>query len=119
MIRGEIKLTPPQQLDGAQISPLRATGGPQLGDTMSCLKTIADGRIAFIAVFLEGGKILSYRRAVAYDRCAQADYAPLAAPPRPQAVRVKPARGKPTAKPIADPLAMPSAQPPEPEATAD
>jgi hypothetical protein len=98
LIRGAVKLKPPQQLEGAEISPLRATSGPQLGDTMLCLKTVADGRTTLIAVFLEAGQVLSYRRAVVYDRCEQEAYAQLAAP-RAKAAAARPARRKPLPRP--------------------
>lgn len=112
LIRDGVKLKPPQKLDGAELSPLRRTSGPQLGDSMLCLKTMAEGRTAFIAVFFESGKVLSYRRAVVYDRCEQDVYALLAAAPRAKPAPVKPGRGKPA-------HAGAVAQPPSAAATAD
>jgi hypothetical protein len=111
LVRDGVKLQPPQQLDGAQVSPLRATGGPQLGDTMLCLKTMADGRTGFIAVFFEAGKVLSYRRAIAYDRCEPEPYSRLFMPPSRKAAPVRSTRAKPAAiarpLPIGKPLPTP------------
>jgi hypothetical protein len=76
-------------LDAAEISPLRATFGPELGDTMLCLRTPLAGQPAYIAVFFEGGRVLDYRRAVAIDRCAGAVYAPLPKAPPPKRARAK------------------------------
>ena len=84
-IRAGVKLTPDTLLTGAQISPLRATQGPQLGDTMTCLK-LAGENTGYVAVFFEHGNVLSYRRAVALDRCAQGPFTALAlAPAKPKA----------------------------------
>src|SRR4051794_30450205 len=37
-IRAAVKLEPATRIEGAQVSPLRATVGPQLGDAIACLK---------------------------------------------------------------------------------
>ena len=76
-VRASVKLTPDTRIDGAQISPLRATQAPQLGDAMTCLK-LAGMDTGYIAVFFERGKVLSYRSAVALDRCAQGPFTALA-----------------------------------------
>jgi hypothetical protein len=76
-------------LDAAEISPLRATFGPELGDTMLCLRTPLAGQPVYIAVFFEGGRVLDYRRAVAIDRCAGAVYAPLPKAPPPKRARAR------------------------------
>jgi hypothetical protein len=81
-IRATVKLQPAALLDGAQMAPLRATSGPQLGDAMTCLK-LAGPPPAYIAVFFDRGQVLSYRRAVAYDRCEEGPYSALAAPAKP------------------------------------
>jgi hypothetical protein len=77
LVRREVTLTAPATLDGAGISELRAAGGPQLGDTMVCLR-LAGERPGYLAVFFEGTTVLSYRRAVAVDRCESATYTALA-----------------------------------------
>lgn len=76
-MRAGVKLTPDTRIDGAQISPLRATQPPQLGDAMTCLK-LAGMDTGYIAVFFEHGTVLSYRSAVAFDRCAQGPFTALA-----------------------------------------
>jgi hypothetical protein len=86
LIRRDVTLVAPATLDGAEVSELRGTGGPQPGDTMACLRTGGE-RAAYIAVFFEAGRVIDYRRAVALDRCAGAAYAQL-----PQAAQVKAAR---------------------------
>jgi len=89
-IRAGVKLTPDTLLAGAQISPLRATQGPQLGDAMTCLKLVAEPPV-YIAVFFERAKVLSYRRAVALDHCAQGPFTTLAvtAPAKPKIAHKK------------------------------
>jgi len=79
-VRAGVKLTPDTLLNGAQISPLRTTSGPQLGDSMTCLK-LAGETAGYVAVFFERGKVLSYRRAVAFDHCAQGPFMTLVAAP--------------------------------------
>ena len=76
-IRASVKLTPDTLLNGAQISALRATQGPQLGDAMTCLK-LSGEPTSYIAVFFEHAKVLSYRRAVAFDHCEQGPFTALA-----------------------------------------
>lgn len=89
-MRAGVKLTPDTRIDGAQISPLRATQAPQLGDAMICLK-LAGMDTGYLAVFFERGKVLNYRSAVALDRCRQGPFTQLAAAPakpkRPQKAR--------------------------------
>ncbi len=76
LIVRDVQLTPASLLANAQVSPLRATAGPQLGDALACLRLEGE-RPAFVAVFFEAGKVIDYRRAVALDRCEGADYSPL------------------------------------------
>jgi hypothetical protein len=90
IIRKEVKLTPPDLLVGAQVSELRQTRGPQIGDWMVCLKTTKDNAVVYFPVFFEGQAILTYRRAIAIDDCQSANYSPLAMP--------APAAKKPPAK---------------------
>jgi hypothetical protein len=78
-IRAGVTLKPASLLDGADVSPLRMTTGPQLGDGMLCLRTHGDRGVGYVAVFFERGTIIDYRRAVAIDRCASESYAPLPA----------------------------------------
>ena len=87
-MRDGVRLSPETRLDGAQISPLRATHGPQLGDAMACLK-LAGLDAGYIAVFFERARVLSYRRAVALDYCAQGPFTALAAAPKPKAAHKK------------------------------
>lgn len=89
-IRAAVVLKGDGALDAAEVSPLRATYGPELGETMLCLRTPLAGQPAYIAVFFEGGRVLDYRRAVAIDRCAGAVYAPL-----PKAAKAGPAKRTP------------------------
>lgn len=79
-IRAAVKLEPATRIEGAQISPLRATMGPQIGDALACLK-LAGQPGGYIAVFFEHGKVLSYRSAVAYDHCGEGPFTQLAAAP--------------------------------------
>jgi len=88
-VRAGVKLTPDALLNGAQISTPRATTAPQIGDAMACLK-LAGAAGGYVAVFFEHGKVLSYRRAVAFDHCTLGPFSQLAAAP----VRAKPARTK-------------------------
>ena len=73
-----VTLAAPVSLANADISVLRPTAGPQLGDAIVCVR-LASGA-GFIAVFFEAGKVINYRRAVAVDRCDGLAYEPLAAP---------------------------------------
>jgi hypothetical protein len=73
-----VTLAAPISLANADVSALRPTAGPQLGDAVTCVR-LANGA-GFIAVFFEAGKIINYRRAVAVDRCDGLTYEPLAAP---------------------------------------
>jgi hypothetical protein len=65
---------------GAEVSMLRQTRGPQPGDWMACLRASKSGRMTYIAIFLEGEKILDYRTAISYDRCEGENYEAL--PPK-------------------------------------
>ena len=60
-------LVAPASLANADVSALRPTAGPQLGDAVACVRLA--GGSGFIAVFFEAGKVINYRRAVAVDRC--------------------------------------------------
>ena len=66
-VLGAVTLAAPISLANADVSALRPTAGPQLGDAVACVR-LADGA-GFIAVFFEAGKVINYRRAVAVDRC--------------------------------------------------
>ena len=77
-ILAAVTLTAPVSLANGDVSPLRPTAGPQLGDSVACVR-LARGA-GFIAVFFEAGKVINYRRAIALDRCDGQDYEPLAAP---------------------------------------
>ena len=63
-----------------QVSALRETGGPQMGDWMACLRISKPSGMKYIAIFFEDEKILDYRTAVTIDRCEGETYGPL--PPR-------------------------------------
>jgi hypothetical protein len=93
-IRASVKLTPDTLLYGAQMSPLRTTQGPQLGDAMTCLK-LAGEPPAYIAVFFERAKVLSYRRAVAFDHCAQGPFTALVVAAKPNIAHKKTAHPQP------------------------
>ena len=75
-IAAVVTLSAPASLANADVSPLRPTAGPQLGDSVACVRLT--GGAGFIAVFFEAGKVLNYRRAVAVDRCNGLAYEPLA-----------------------------------------
>ena len=77
-IAAAVTLAAPVSLANADISALRPTAGPQLGDAVACVRLA--NRAGFIAVFFEAGKIINYRRAVAVDRCDGLAYEPLTAP---------------------------------------
>ena len=77
-IAAAVTLVAPASLVNADVSALRPTAGPQLGDLVACVR-LASGA-GFIAVFFEAGKVINYRRAVAVDRCDGLAYEPLAAP---------------------------------------
>jgi hypothetical protein len=76
-IASAVTLAAPASLANADISALRPTAGPQLGDAVACVRLA--NRAGFIAVFFETGKVINYRRAVAVDRCDSLAYEPLAA----------------------------------------
>ena len=84
-ISAAVTLAAPVSLTNADVSPLRPTAGPQLGDAAACVRLA--GGAGFIAVFFEAGKVINYRRAVALDRCDGLAYEPLAAPPMTGTVR--------------------------------
>jgi len=88
--------------NGAQVSALRKTVGPEPGDWMACLKseikqsdtkpgetTQAETKanIAFFAVFIEGETVNTFRRSVVIDQCESAEYAPLNPPIPPATVK--------------------------------
>ena len=77
-IAAAVTLVAPVSLANADVSALRATAGPQLGDAAACVRLA--GGAGFITVFFEAGKVINYRRAVAVDRCDGLAYEPLAAP---------------------------------------
>lgn len=81
-ITGAVTLTPPASLAQADVSEMRGTAGPQLGDAMACLR-LNGAASGYIAVFFEDGHVINYRRAVAVDHCEALAYAPLPAPPAP------------------------------------
>ena len=71
-----VTLAAPVSLANADVSALRPTTGPQLGDSVACVRLT--GGAGFIAVFFEAGKVINYRRAVAIDHCDGLAYEPLA-----------------------------------------
>ena len=75
-IAGAVTLVAPVSLANADVSALRPTAGPQLGDAAACVRLA--GGAGFIAVFFEAGKVINYRRAVAVDHCDGLAYEPLA-----------------------------------------
>jgi hypothetical protein len=77
LIRRDVKLASPATLEGAEISAPRATGGPQIGEAMACVR-LAGERPSYLAVFFEGRTVVTYRRAVAVDHCETAVYRQLA-----------------------------------------
>jgi len=77
-IAAAVTLAAPISLANAELSVLRPPAGPQLGDSVACLRLA--GGAGFIAVFFEAGKVINYRRAVAVDRCDSQAYEPLVAP---------------------------------------
>jgi hypothetical protein len=77
-IAAAVTLAAPISLANADVSALRPTAGPQLGDAAACVRLA--GGAGFIAVFFEAGKVINYRRAVAVDRCDGLAYEPLLAP---------------------------------------
>ena len=77
LIRRDVKLASPATLLGAEVSAPRATGGPQIGEAMACVR-LAGERPSYLAVFFEGRTVVAYRRAVAVDRCETAVYRQLA-----------------------------------------
>src|SRR5664279_896083 len=70
----------PSTLIGAQVSELRNTTGPQLGDWIACLKIDRPNTVQYIPVFFENGKISNFRTAVGIDRCPNETYWPLPPP---------------------------------------
>ncbi len=99
-IAGAVTLAAPVSLANADVSVLRPTVGPQLGDAAVCVRLAAGA--GFIAVFFEAGKVINYRRAVAFDRCDRLAYEPLAAP---IAARTAPVRSpKTSVQAIASPV---------------
>ena len=67
-------------LIGAQVSDLRNTTGPQLGDWVACLKIDRPNTVQYVAVFFENGKISNFRTAVGIDQCPNETYWPLPPP---------------------------------------
>jgi hypothetical protein len=101
-ITGAVTLAAPVSLANADVSALRPTVGPQLGDAAACVRLA--GGAGFIAVFFEAGKVINYRRAVAVDRCDGLAYEPLAAP---IAARNAPSRSpKTSVQAVASPVPM-------------
>jgi hypothetical protein len=99
-----VTLAAPVSLAKADVSLLRPTAGPQLGDSVACVR-LASGA-GFIAVFFEAGKVINYRRAVAVDRCDGLAYEPLAPP---VAARTAPIRSpKTSVQAIASPVPIPN-----------
>ena len=100
-ILGAVTLAAPISLANADVSALRPTAGPQLGDAVACVR-LADGA-GFIAVFFEAGKVINYRRAVAVDRCDGLAYELLA----PVAVRSAPMPSpKTSVRAVASPVSI-------------
>jgi hypothetical protein len=94
---------PPELMHGAQVAELHAARGAQPGDWMVCLKTIKvedkdknkyeekSNSIIYIAAFIEGDKVIHFRRAVVIDDCESGSYSLLDPP---VSAAVKPARKK-------------------------
>lgn len=105
-IAGAVTLVAPVSLANADVSALRPTAGPQLGDAVACVRLA--GGAGFMAVFFEAGKVINYRRAVAVDRCDGLAYEPLAAPPT---ARTAPIRSPKTrVQAVASPVPMQNAK---------
>lgn len=103
-IAAAVILVAPVSLANADVSVLRPTAGPQLGDAAACVRLA--GGAGFIAVFFEAGKVINYRRAVAVDRCDGLPYEPLAAP---IAARNAPIRSpKTSVQAVASPVPIPN-----------
>ena len=101
-IAAAVTLVAPASLANADVSPLRPTAGPQLGEAAACVRLA--GGAGFIAVFFEAGKVINYRRAVAVDRCDGLVYEPLAAP---AAAAARPIRSpKTSVQAVASPVPM-------------
>jgi hypothetical protein len=73
-----------------EISVLRRAVGPQPGDWMTCLKTSAEGRPIYFAVFFKGDDILDARQSVIIDFCEQEQYSALPMPTRPSKEEIPP-----------------------------
>jgi hypothetical protein len=69
-------------LDRAEISVLKPTHGPQLGDNVACVRIFGVNGEAYFAVFFEDGKFLDTRRGVALDECQAEAYTPAPQPPK-------------------------------------
>jgi hypothetical protein len=89
--------TPAPMAKGAQVSELRKTSGPQLGDWMACVKSDTTPYIGFFAVFIEDRKVKDFRRSIGIDRCEFAMYSPLPPATPPAQEKDKPRKHK---KPI-------------------
>ena len=86
--------TPAPMVKGAQVSELRKTSGPQLGDWMACVKSDTTPYIGFFAVFIEDGKVKDFRRSIGIDRCEVAMYSPLPPATPPAQEKDKPRKHK-------------------------
>ncbi len=97
---------PASLTNGADVSELRKTVGPEPGDWMACLKSVTNSNInsqqsvSFFSVFFEGGKVKDFRRAVLIDQCESAAYSPL---PPPAQVTKTPIRKAPNKGPQSAP----------------
>ena len=105
--RHTLRTTLPPDLKTGQVSEMRPTHGPQLGNWMVCVRVMKPVPVVAprlppgtppappaaptpppmapvdIAAFYEGDKLLTTRRAVQLDECETANYQPLGSPPPP------------------------------------
>jgi hypothetical protein len=86
----------PSSVGLVEISPLRPTRGPQMGDWMACLRIAINGQPTLYAVFIDSQqpKVILLRLAVRFDDCAGDQYEPLIATPPAQDRQVRPPRKK-------------------------
>ena len=73
----------PASVGLVEVSPLRPSRPPQLGDWMACVRITINGQPTLYAAFIEGQppSLSLLRRAVRFDDCGQDQYEPLPGPP--------------------------------------
>jgi hypothetical protein len=67
-----------------EVSPLRPSKPLQPGDWMACVRSTADGQMAYFGVYFKAHKIETARRAVEIDRCEEETFGPLPKPTPPK-----------------------------------